>query len=350
MKKPLETIKRRAFFSALSGLMLAALFLMAGCEAPSGAPGARPGMGPRPSVPGAPGAGRVPSPKNGGGVAGVKKPSIPGGTGKVAGISGGTNLSAQNPLPAKPLETPDPSKTPEGKTPENNTKTLGGILGGLNPLAPTAKVEQAGNTVNLASEVIVAGTNPFLNRLPKPVAAVDPSATGTGEGTTVSTAPPPTDPFESVSLLGIAYHAKAPMALISVSGGESQTQMVRKGDVLMMDGGQVKVSSISRDSVEFEKLGPGGEKRTFNLPSIIGYGSSSSSDKADDAGAGEGQMQTGTPGGAGKSSMGAPSTSDSRGTRGRGGADLANLNRISAGRPSGQPSGEKSADVVLKEP
>jgi hypothetical protein len=211
--------------------------------------------------------------------------------------------------------------------------------GAVNPMAPLAKVEQAGNTVELASEVIVAGSNPFLDRLPKPIVEAAPS---TDTNTVASTAPP-ADPLDSIALLGIAYHPKAPMALISVTGADAQTQMVRKGDILTVETEAVKVANIGPESVELQRTGASTEKRTLNLPSIIGFGSSSTDTGGENSGFGG---SVGGAKGTGGTGSGKPPSGGAKGP------DLSNLSRLSTGASSVKsPAGAaKGADVSLKEP
>jgi hypothetical protein len=248
MKTFLDNRKKRSVL-AYAGFILAFVLLLTGCGAPSGPPGARQAMGP----PGAPVNGAVNS-----------------------------NVSVK-PLSDSVSKTAGPIRAAENNNDETkSTGSLPGAVPGLprkestegtdpsevNPLSPMSRVEQAGNTVSLASEIIFLKTNPFLDRLPKPIVEAAASSTETEE------IAPPLDPFANISLLGIAYNAKAPIALVAISGGETQTQMVRTGDLLMMDGGQIKVVSIAQDGVIFQKAGAGGEKRTITLPNLVGYDAS----------------------------------------------------------------------------
>jgi hypothetical protein len=123
------------------------------------------------------------------------------------------------------------------------------------------KVEVAGNPLELATSIIAANTNPFLNRLPKPlVEAVTPEA------------PPPvfSDPFEGIALLGVIYNSKQPMAFIS-EGGEPAS-LKKAGDVL--NGGAIRVVQVGQADVTLQTVGVSKEKRTLTLPDIVGYASS----------------------------------------------------------------------------
>jgi hypothetical protein len=223
-------------------------------------------------------------------------------------------------------------------------------------MAPLAKVEQDGIMVELASEIIMAGANPFLDRLPKPVVATATPETGSGSTDTTTAAALPADPFASISLLGIAYHPTAPMALISVTGGESQTQMVRKGDVLTVDTGAIKVAGIGPESVDLQRVGANTEKRTMSLPSIIGFGTSANasgqSGESGEAGKGPaGAMPSGPSAGMGQPHGPKGPISNQKGPISNQKPDLSNLSKISSGAPSAPPVGPtKGTNVSLQEP
>lgn len=140
-----------------------------------------------------------------------------------------------------------------------------------NPLTSTLRVEQAGLTVNLASEVIAVEANPFLDKLPKPVVIAVPTSENLTGANIAAALPPPENPFDAVSLLGIAYSKTTPMALVSLGGESTQSQLVRQGETLNLDGGTVRVIKITQDSVDLQRLDSSHEKRNFSMPSIIGY-------------------------------------------------------------------------------
>lgn len=365
MKKPLEIIGRNVYYPAIPGfLMLAGMMLLTGCEPSSGGPpGAGSAMGPPGAptpgvgVPGAPVPGShitspdrqakkpmaVPAVANGE----QKTSAIPG-----PGIPNPGNLPPGMPssIPTAPVVgngIPDASK-PVDANANDKSKTGNPVSpdGAVNPMAPLSKVEQAGSIVELASEIIVAGANPFLDRLPKPVVeAVKPIDTGV----TTPAAPPPADPLDSVSVLGIAYQSKSPMALLSLGGAEAQTKMVRKGDVLTVDAGQVKVAEIGPGSVELQSIGPKQDKRTLSLPSIVGYlPSSAASGKSNSSGGAGGPSLTGGA----PNKVGGPADKTMPDNQN---PDLPNLARISPGAPPDKssqslPGPGKGADVKLKEP
>lgn len=273
MRKSVDNKNRELAYMGMSSLMLVGLLFLAGCGSPSGPPGARPGMGP----PGAPVGGGSPAASANGGAPSQKSVAD--------AVAKSSDMLAQNNQDSK-LPGMAPGQIPGAPVKSDGSNDSSADAEGVNPMAPTAKVEQAGNLVSLASDIIFLKGNPFLDRLPKPIVEAMTASSPTDPGK--AEAPP--DPFANVSLLGIAYHAKSPMAIVSVSGGETQTQMVRTGDVLMMDGGQIKVLSISQDSVIFQKLGTGGEKRTMSLPSLIGYTSSGASARTADSSGGGGTI------------------------------------------------------------
>lgn len=333
MRKSVDNRNRELAYMGMSSLMLVSLLLLAGCGSPSGPPGARPGMGP----PGAP-IGGPPAASS------ASSKTVANAVAKSSEMVAQTNAAKP---PAIPGMVPGaPAKSPEDGENDN----------AVNPMAPTSKVEQAGNEVSLASDIIFMKGNPFLDRLPKPIVEALTDPTAANPNATIVEAPP--DPFASVSLLGIAYQSKSPMAIISVSGGEVQTQMVRAGDVLMMDGGQIKVSSISQDSIIFQKLGTGGEKRTMSLPSLIGYSSTGTSAKTDGSSSSSGGTtpKPSLPGTKAKSQSVTPDLdaimtglSGKTPAGGMGGSigNLSNLKKLTQGSASGA---SKAPDVNLKEP
>lgn len=137
---------------------------------------------------------------------------------------------------------------------------------GVNPWGPAEKVELLGNAIELASAVIAAKANPFLDWLPKPL-AVDPAASKAGGGGGVTIAP--ADPFEGVNLLGVVVQGKKIMALIAV--GDAQTQFAEKGSVLALASGLAKVVAVRSDAVDLQLANQTAQTRTLRLPDIIGY-------------------------------------------------------------------------------
>lgn len=337
MKTPLDTKTQALASCGITGLLLAGLVLVSGCDEASGPPGARPGMGP----PGAPGPGASAS-----ALPIRKATSIPG----VKANGPDSDKAARKPDVAPVGAVPGVSPLALPAVPGKAQASAGTDSGAdVNPMAPLSRVEQAGNVVNLASEIIFAKANPFLDRLPKPIVEVPKE--GEGTATPVKTDLPP-DPFDSISLLGIAYHAHSPMALIAVSGGETQTQMVRAGDLLMMDGGQIKVVAIHQDSVDFQKVGTGGEKRTMSLPSVIGYASSGA--KASAATTGETGEKAASPTSAAKKASGLGGMFDGAAPGSPSGSNakpgLSNISKLSNGGSERGASNAKAPGMSLKEP
>ena len=336
----------------LAGMLLA----LAGCGesgGPSGPPGAHPMMGP----PGAP------------------RPGVgPMASGGSSGI--GPNASASPGLAPPGLNPPHVASTP------NKDKTGFGVEGDKkddNPLASVIKIEEAGNLVNLASEIIAAGVNPFFSRLPRPLQP-DPTIAeaGTVPTTDGQTLPaPPADPLDGINLLGIVYNPKSPIALISVPNAKYASQVVRTGDLLTLDQGQAIVGKITQQSIDIQMLGKQTDKkgkRTILIPDIIGYASAQGST---DSGGGSSSSGGGPASGDSGSALGsAPSTpkpasrpsvqsGGGPGGLGHGGAipaggmagspmgtgstGLSNLKRLASG-VTGSSAASPGANVVLKEP
>ncbi len=276
MTVPLDSSIQKA--KRPSGVSLALLvsllfvLLLSGCEAPSSTPGSRPG-GAVPGRPGGVGTPKVPGQSLGtpAGTPGVKSPA------NVALKPGGDQTpvvqTASALLPAKPG-----SLSPDSPSPLSAEKTLpegtasNPNASAVNALGPIAKVEQAGNTVELASSIIAAKANPFLDWLPKALVSTESSGDSSSAASSTVT---PTDPFDGVTLLGVMSHGKKAMALIGV--GDGQSQFAEKGSVITLGAGMAKVIAVRSDGVDLQLLGKEAQTRTFSLPDIIGYSSAASS-------------------------------------------------------------------------
>ncbi|WP_303672946.1 hypothetical protein [Vampirovibrio chlorellavorus] len=265
MTVPLESVIQKS--ERPSGVLLALLLLLllgaSGCEPTSGAPpGARPGS----AIPGRPGTSgsvnpSVPSSGLPRGNAPARSSLKPGGA-QTTPVETAASLVPTKPDLANPLDS--------GKNSPNAVLTPS--ASGVNSLGPAARVEQAGNTVELASAIIAAKANPFLDWLPKPLLTSDLS--GDTSSATAATATP-TDPFDGVTLLGVMSHGKKAMALIGV--GDGRNQFAEQGSVITLGAGMAKVTAIRSDSVDFQLLGKEPQIRTLTLPDIIGYSPSASS-------------------------------------------------------------------------
>ena len=174
-----------------------------------------------------------------------------------------------------------------------------------------------GFILRLASNILTAGTNPFLNRLnrPKPQEvsttpsfAPDPGA-GSLAGNPVPELPP-ADPLEHVSLTGVMYNTKYPMALMTV-GTEQVARMVKVGEKLTIDPmHSFQVMKIKPDSVELKPPGKKEKTRLIKISSIIGQSSNNNAtqDAAYNAYTNPDAATTGRPG--------------------RNGSDLSNLSKL----------------------
>lgn len=321
----------------LSSFMLA----LTGCGesgGPGGPPGAHP-MGP----PGAP------------------RPSV--GPAAASGMSAGIGPTAPiGPSIPHPVAKPDDKEKPATDSDENKTDN--------NPLAPVAKIEEAGNLVNLASEIIAANVNPFLSRLPKPLQP-DIGSVNTGQPTDGGQAapppPPPVDPLDSVKLLGIVYNPRSPIALVAVSGAAYPSQVVRTGDVVALEAGQAIIGKISQQSINIKLLGPKPEKRTMVLPDIVGYSAANQAPAAPSGGDGSaagpgmpgggfGSLMGGGPQGSPQAAPPGGQQAPSQGAGSMGNGAFSNLQNLAnslmgGGNTSGNASkGQKSPNVVLTEP
>jgi hypothetical protein len=234
MKMPLDS-SIQTIYSPYTGAAVLVLIslILTGCEPPSAAPGLRPGQA-APSRPASPMSAKVP-------------------------VSQG--FASQ--VASKPLGTNEklnaPSLLNDEKSPEIKKRSA------LNALGPITRVEQAGNMVELASSIITAKANPFLDWLPRPLLPVeiqDFPDTAVREDV-------PLDPFAAVNLLGVIYTAKSKVALVSVD--EKQTQFVKKGGFVSLETGSAEVLEVRPDGIDLRLLNDGSQKRTFTLPDIVGY-------------------------------------------------------------------------------
>jgi hypothetical protein len=135
-----------------------------------------------------------------------------------------------------------------------------------------------GFILRLASNIITAGTNPFLNRLnrPKPqeVSTTPSLLPDPNAGIANNAAPelPPADPLEHVNLTGVMYNTKYSMALMTV-GTDQVARMVKVGEKLTVDPTHsFQVMKIKPDSIELKLSGSKEKNRLLKISSIIGFG------------------------------------------------------------------------------
>jgi hypothetical protein len=196
-----------------------------------------------------------------------------------------------------------------GKKPNDTANPVAPKAGPPKVLGTSEKIEIAGNTLELASTIITANTNPFLNRLPKIVIAAAPE----------QPAEIPADPFAEISILGIIFNPKQPMVLISENGEPASIKKVGE----LLGSGSIKVVRIGQGDVILEQVGVSKQQRTLTLPDIVGYA-------AGDKGENNTGSSDSTPG----------RTSKSR---------FKNINRLSEPQPS-KKTEKDGADVTLQEP
>ncbi len=149
---------------------------------------------------------------------------------------------------------------------------------------PKAKGEAV--ALVMATEILDAGTNPFLNKLPK----IDiPIATPVDTGPEIVDLDIPTP--QNLTLLGVIAGAngKASTALLSLGEGNA-SEMVKNGDVIFVSGQRVSVSEVRDDSVDL--MYPDNDLRTLFLPDIIGYGSSNDASVATGSEGSDGSVTT----------------------------------------------------------
>jgi hypothetical protein len=252
----LSTKKRfKPALAGLYGLIFLSLGIFSGCDAPPGPPGS----GGMPMSGGPPGSmGGMPRP------AGNFGPAPPG----LTTNSSPTTLSPNRPSAmelAKPpiTATPKPGESADKNKSADNKPADGQMSTTLD------KLENDGNTINLASALLTSGLNPFLDRLPKPLKPVESPTDGSTAPPPIVAAPP--DPFESITLVGILYSATKPMALISAG---TESKMVQKGTQFTAGENSFRILKILQNTIQIQVNG--GQIRTMTLPDIIGFGSTPS--------------------------------------------------------------------------
>ena len=169
---------------------------------------------------------------------------------------------------------PPESVTPAGNRGETLKKT---------PAAASEikkKDPPVGIKIATANEILQAAKNPFMSKLPKIELPTQPESSAT-EGGEQAEAPPQADPFEKVSLSGVVYKPGNAIALLAIEGGDSDsganTRMVRRGEVLSLGGGEVKVIDIQRDAITLASTSDPKNIRNLLLPNIVGYSKSTES-------------------------------------------------------------------------
>jgi hypothetical protein len=209
----------------------------------------------------------------------------------------------------------------------------------FNPLASLNKVEEAGNLLSLASEMIGAGTNPFLSRLPKPILPESSNAEVAQPDQTA--APAVANPLDSIKLVGIVYSSISPIALVAIDGAQQASQLVHLGDSITLGGARAIVRKITQSTIDIQATDNTKEKRTVNIPDIIGYGAP----KTDSASSEATNSAAADP-----SATRATASSSGASTPSPGSSPLENLKKLADVLTGKKSSSGKASDVVLTEP
>jgi hypothetical protein len=133
-----------------------------------------------------------------------------------------------------------------------------------------------------AEELVIAGSNPFLIKYPnpkvpnpqdsKPVPTND--AQNHSQAKPIVVLPKPTAPlsaFSAVTLVGIMYTPSNALAIINV---DDNTQFIKPGQQLSLNGQFVKVKNITPQSVSLVNVQRPNDRVTFTLDNLVGYQSS----------------------------------------------------------------------------
>lgn len=127
-----------------------------------------------------------------------------------------------------------------------------------------------------AIEIVEAGTNPFLIKLPPVLTpTLDEPTEGRSESREFE------DPFQNLSLLGIIHGKEQAFALLSMGSDSdgSATAMFSKGQEFTVGSSLMKVIEIGTDYVDMEALSPLQKRQTLQLPSIIGFGAAQTGER-----------------------------------------------------------------------
>lgn len=138
------------------------------------------------------------------------------------------------------------------------------------PVAIPEEVKATKTLLEVSTIASLSRPNPFATLLVKPE---DPS---TEPGTTPQEAvAAPQNPFEGMSLGGIIYRSKKPLAILALPNGKSK--IIHVGDVLPTSVEPVLVSKITKNAVILSVANANSslpaemQRKTFNVVSLIGY-------------------------------------------------------------------------------
>jgi hypothetical protein len=328
MKQSMDNQARNLAAVCLFGLLL----VLTACEdsgKAAGPPGSHRFAGP-PGAPVGPSASTVASSAKNSAVSPVA--SDPNAAAPTASPASNSTSSAAPTAPNNPAAPDAKNSDPSANQPNKP--------GLFNPLASLNKVEEAGNLLSLASEMIGAGTNPFLSRLPKPIL---PESSNPEDPQPTQAAPAVANPLDAIKLVGIVYSPLSPIALVAVDGAQQASQLVHLGDSITLGGARAIVRKITQSAIDIQATDETKEKRTVNIPDIIGYGApktdSTSSEATNSAAADPVSATRATASSSGASTTPSPGSSP-----------LENLKKLAEGLTGKKSSSGKASDVVLTEP
>jgi hypothetical protein len=119
----------------------------------------------------------------------------------------------------------------------------------------------------LAVEIIRAAKAPFAPKLTAPEAAA-----GNPDEQQNQNAQPQAQPeslLTTIRLKAILFSSRQTTALLSID--DKLTQLVQKGEVIHLPGGDVRVNSIGKETVDLEELSGRKEKRLLTIAEITTY-------------------------------------------------------------------------------
>jgi hypothetical protein len=187
------------------------------------------------------------------------------------------------------------------------------MMGGGNVTGALPGVAAATTLLDVSVLATLPRPNPFASLLISDIPPLQPTEPQPVEAESeippeyeaVEPTPPPPNPLDMISLGGILYREKNPLAILVLPTGK--TQIVHPGDtVMVMSGGSgpsmVKVNRITRTSVILKLLNPptgltAPPVKTVQIASIIGFRGKSSGqgDASSDAASGSSPLDSASP-------------------------------------------------------
>lgn len=135
--------------------------------------------------------------------------------------------------------------------------------------------------IALADELLENSYDPFGIKLASLVPPDDQKLPPMGLGSSGAiNLPAPPDPLEGITLQGVAYNSKQPMAILSFGSSDEETSLVHSGDVVEIHGTKLRIVSIQPKEVIVASMDQPGNKKNLSLPDVVGFENNASSSSA----------------------------------------------------------------------